>query len=82
MALLKTRVTFFETEEGKDIKLKLQQMNESGLYNTTSSYSANSMLYPDNLIPFVDKHMNYINAHPKLEISKYLANLKLMTRIR
>lgn len=79
---IKTRRSFFETEEGRDIKLELQQMDSSGLYNTTSSYSANSLLYPDNRIPFVDKHMNYLIDHPSLEASKYLANIKLMARIR
>jgi len=51
-------------------------------YNTDSSYSANSLQYADNLIPFVDKHMNYLNSHPKVEADQYIANIKLMSRIR
>jgi hypothetical protein len=82
MAIQKTRNDFFQTEEGKIIKDKLLRMAEDGLYNTSSSFSANSDTYPDNLIPFVDKHMNYLMTHPNIEADKYLANIKLITRIR
>jgi hypothetical protein len=78
----KTRKGFFDTEEGKEIKRKLQQMTRDSTYNTTSSYSTNSLLYSDNLIPFVDKHMNYLINHPSLEAKKYLANIRLITRVR
>jgi len=82
MAVLKSRTSFFETEAGKEIKMELQQMSESELYNTKSTYTANSLLYPDHLISFVDKHMNYIINHPALEPSTYVANIKLMTKVR
>ncbi len=82
MASFKTRTSFLESEEGKDIKRKLQQMAADRTYNTASSYSANSSQYPDHLMSFVDKHMHYLNIHPKLDATMYLANLQLMTRIR
>ncbi len=82
MALLKTRKSFFETNEGREVKRELQRLDASSLYNTAPSYSSNSVLYPDNRIPFVDKHMNYLINHPSLEASKYIANIKLMTRLR
>lgn len=82
MALQKTRKDFLDTEEGKDIKLKLQNMVGDDSYNTAPSYNSNTVLYPDNLIPFVDKHMNYLMSHPRLEASQYLANVKLITRLR
>jgi hypothetical protein len=82
MAVVKRRSAFFETPEGKEIKLELQQIASSNSYNTVSSYSANSLLYPDNLIPFVDKHINYLIDHPSLEADKYLANIRLMTKVR
>lgn len=81
MTSICTRNGFFETEEGRHVKEELQLLAESSQYNTASIYSANSLLYPDNLIPFVDRHMDYLVKHPLLEPSKYLANLKLMTRI-
>jgi hypothetical protein len=80
--MLKQRKDFFASEEGISIRRKLQDMTKSTLFNTTSSYSTNTELYPDNLIPFVDKHMNYLLTHPNLESSKYFANLQLMVRVR
>lgn len=77
----KTRRDFFDTEEGKEIKQKLQKIAEDSNYNTPSSYSSNTILYPDNLIPFVDKHMHYLVNHPKLEPNQYLANVMLVTRL-
>jgi hypothetical protein len=82
MATFKTRSGFLDSEEGLDIRQKLQFMMVDSQYNTSSSYSANSMLHPDNLISFVDKHMNYLNVHPNLDAWMYIANLRLMTRIR
>ena len=82
MLTQKTRTGFFESEEAKVIRQELQDMMISGKYHTPSSYTTNGMQYPDNLIPFVDKHMNYLNAHPKLDAEMYLTNLRLMTRAR
>jgi hypothetical protein len=82
MALQKTRKGYFETEEGKEIKRILQRMAGDNSYNTVSSYSANTLLYPDNLIPFVEKHMEYLMSHPSLEANQYLANIKLITKVR
>ncbi|HXR49841.1 MAG TPA: hypothetical protein VN778_02340, partial [Verrucomicrobiae bacterium] len=74
--------SFLDSQEAKDIRRALQQMALDSSYSTASSYSADSLTYPDNLIPFIDKHMNYLNAHPKLDASMYLANIKLMSRVR
>lgn len=82
MATQKSRKDFLDTEEGRDIKLKLQHMEDDCLYNTAPSYNSNTELYPDNLIPFVDKHINYLINHPKLEARQYLANVRLVTRLR
>lgn len=82
MATQKTRKDFIETQEGKGVKQILQQMVGDSTYNTAPSYSTNDQLYPDNLIPFVDRHMSYLISHPTVEASKYLANIKLMTRVR
>jgi hypothetical protein len=82
MALQKTRKDFFDTEEGRDIQLEFQQMTSDKRYNTAPSYNSNTLRYPDNLIPFVDKHMQYLVNHPSLVASQYLANIKLITRKR
>lgn len=82
MATLKKRVSFFDSEEGLKIEEMLRQMTQDAAFNTEASYSTNSARYPDNLIPFVDKHMNYLNAHPNTDPHQYIANLRLMTRFR
>jgi len=77
-----TRTGFFDTQEAKDIRQRFQGMADSSSYNTESSYSANGILHPDNLISFVDRHMNYLNSHPMLDAEMYLKNVRLMTLIR
>lgn len=81
MATLKKRINFANTEEGVAIEHKLQLMFADKLYNTKSSFSTNSVLYPDGQIPFVDKHMNYLCSHPSVNPQHYLSNLRLMTRL-
>jgi len=76
------KVKFIESEEGIEIARILEQMASDDTYNTESSYSANSELYPDNLIPFVDKHMNYLSSHPTTDPRHYMSNLRLMTRVK
>jgi len=82
MSLTKKKINLLESEEGTRIKQTLQFMVANTAYNTEPSYSANTVVYPNNLIPFVDKHLNYLNSHPSVDIEHYLANLRLMTRIR
>jgi hypothetical protein len=78
----KKRSTFFDSEEAKDIRQALQTMLVSDQYNTASSYTTDRSQYPDNLMPFIDKHMNYLCAHPAVDATIYLANIRLMTRDR
>ncbi|MEO6761755.1 MAG: hypothetical protein ABI220_05310 [Candidatus Saccharimonadales bacterium] len=61
---------------------KLQAMEVDDSLNTESTYCANSELYPDNQMPFADRHIAYLKAHPKLDPQHYLANLRLMIRVR
>lgn len=82
MPTLKRKVNFFESEEGIEIADTLRLMAEDLAFNTASSYSANTVLHPDNLISFVEKHMNYLNTHPAINPREYISNLRLMTRRR
>ncbi len=82
MPTLKRKVNFFESEEGIEIAATLRLMAEDLAFNTESSYSANTVLHPDNLISFVEKHMNYLNTHPAINPREYISNLRLMTRRR
>lgn len=81
MATVKKRVSFFDSEEGIAVKDALDAMAKDKCYNTTDSYSANLARNPNNLISFTDKHMNYLNSHPKIDPGQYIANLRLMTKI-
>ncbi|CAN5456799.1 hypothetical protein BH10PAT3_BH10PAT3_7870 [soil metagenome] len=82
MPTAKKKINLYESEEGAIIQKELRAMAADLAYNTGSSYSADSSAYSDNLIPFVDKHMRYLIVHPSVDPVHYLANLRLMTRIR
>lgn len=80
MPTYKKKPPFFETEEGLEIRQVLIKMAADPAFNTLASYSANTETYPDNQIPFVNKHMNYLRTHPATDPRHYIANLRLMTR--
>ena len=82
MSTKKKSINFFESEEGQEVERTLISMALDKAYNTEASYSANIETYPNHQIPFVDKHMNYLRAHPATDPTQYLSNLRLMTRIR
>lgn len=73
---------FFDTETSVRVKKTLQMMASDSTYMTEPSYSANTTLYPDNQMPFVNKHMEYLRTHPATDPEQYLSNLRLMTRVR
>jgi len=82
MATTNKKVNLFETEEGMIIKKALELMVADKAYHTESTYTADSANYTDNVLPFVDKHMKYLGSHPSVNPKQYLANLRLITRIR
>ncbi len=81
MATIKKRISFVDSEEGVEIAQTLQLMTKDSSYNTVPSYSANAVRYPNNLMPFVDKHMNYLDTHPSIDPYLYISNVRLMTHI-
>jgi hypothetical protein len=82
MSMVRKRAAFLDSVEGAEIARTLKQMSTDERYNTKPSYSANTDVYPNNLIPFVDKHMAYLSTHPSTNPEHYIANLRLMTRLR
>jgi hypothetical protein len=82
MPTYKKRPDFFNSEDGVLTLQVLEAMAVDSSYNTEPSYSANTMLYPNNLIPFVDKHMIYLRDHPRINPQQYISNLRLMTKIK
>ncbi len=69
---------FLESDEVIVIRLALEGMVSDASYNTEAKYTVN----PANSLSFVDKHLTYLCAHPKLNPQHYLSNLRLMTRIK
>lgn len=76
------KISFSDSDEGRATKQKLQRMLTDNTYMTAPSYSANTGLYPNNLIPFVDKHMEYLRSHPATNPEHYLSNLRLISRLK
>jgi hypothetical protein len=64
------------------VREKLMAMVQDPAFKIEPSYTANSDLYPNNLMPFIDKHMEYLLQHPSVDVEHYIRNLRLMYRKR
>jgi hypothetical protein len=82
MPTAKKRPDLFSTQEGVLVEEALKSMALDTSYATIDTYSANSEAHPDHLVTFVEKHMSYLRSHPSVDPDHYLANLRLMTRVR
>lgn len=82
MATAKKRENFPDTDEGRMLIAELKAMVKDGQYMTDSTYISNTDAYPNNQLPFIDKHIEYVRTHPSVDIDMYLSNLRLMTKIR
>ena len=82
MSVTKRKSDFFTSEEAATARQLLVQMVEDIRYNTAPSYAADSARYPNNLLPFIDKHMNYLYDHPMINPGQYVSNLRLITRLK
>lgn len=82
MPTMKSIADFFSSDVGVDARLQLVCMSDDPVYNTRATYTSDQSMYPNNLVPFVDKHMRYLSTHPQVEMQTYIANLRLMTRSR
>ena len=65
-----------------EVREILQQMTVDTAFNTDSTYSPNTNLYPDKTVTFVEQHMAYLEAHHAVRSGDYIANLRLKTRLR
>ncbi len=79
-AYIKSRMKSYMQEE-EIIKI-LQEMAADNTYHTKSGYTVNSEVYADHVIPFVEKHVSYLNKHPHVDPKHYLSNLRLMLKVR
>jgi hypothetical protein len=77
------KIDYFNSEEGTRIRERLHQMELDDKYHTkVSSYTTDGAHFPDNQMPFVVKHLTYLNTHPNVDPEQYLSNLRLKLRIR
>ena len=76
------RPNFYETDKAEEVKAILVKMQTDLLYATGSTYSANVEKHPDHQITFVEKHMEYLNSHPDVNPDQYVANLRIITKLR
>ena len=60
----------------------LQAMQDDPSFITQTGYRANIALWPENTITFIDTHLAYLRAHPKVDSHTYISNLKLRLRKR
>ena len=82
MPTVSKRPNFFETEEGAEVEEMLRSMEADAAFNTQSSYIADSVNFPGNVLSFMEKHKRYIIANPTIDPRSYVANLRLKTRLR
>ena len=82
MPTIKKRADFYKSEEGEQVATELRTMVSDSIYMTTPTYSANTTLYPGNVVTFVEKHMKFLSEHQEVNITQYMSNLRLMSRIR
>lgn len=82
MPSARKRSNFFDSEEGLKARERLSALVESSDYITDDGFSSDAEQYPDGVMPFVDKHMEYLRTHPQIQIDHYIANLRLRTRSR
>jgi hypothetical protein len=68
---------YLQTDEGQKAKQLLEAMAASTQYNTQASYSPGA-----HDLTFVEKHLDHLSQHSYLQSQAYIANLKLMTKIR
>lgn len=76
------RPGFLLSEEATYIRKQLENMEQDPEYDTRPTYSANTTLYPDHMVSFSDKHMKYLETHPRVDCIYYVSNLRLITKIR
>ena len=69
---------FLDSSEALEIRDLLKDMMTDPEFNTKSMYSPSA----GGDVLFVDKHMDYLSQHTALNVSHYLSNLRLMTRVR
>lgn len=82
MPTVSKKSNILTSEEGQIIRAELESMQSDKRYHTKNTYTANETDFPDNVMPFVDKHMLYLSKHSELDPQHYLSNLRLKIKVR
>lgn len=77
-----TKATALKNMEEAGFHDALRVMEKDRTLKTEPGYSGNVAMYPDHKIPFIEKHVAYMLAHPKVDPKHYLSNLRLMLRVK
>jgi len=70
-----TQRRFYASDDCITARMALQHLVDNPLYNTDSSY------FSGNELGFVDRHLYYLSTHPTTQLTGYISNLRLMTKI-
>ncbi len=68
------------TEE--EITLKLKELENDPSMSTKDAYSPAATDWPDNRMPFVERHLAYLKSHKLVDAEGYLSNLALIIKKR
>jgi hypothetical protein len=68
--------------EESEIVEALRVLEANPAMVTNSAYRANTEKWPTNRASFVEVHTAYLKLHPTVNPQYYLANLRLMLRVR
>lgn len=76
------RIDIYNSEVGTEVRNSLISLENDPKYITEVSYTSNAEMYPDGVMPFVERHLLYLHQHPAVNPAYYLSNLRLKLKIR
>lgn len=79
-AYIKSKMKHYIKEN--EVMQALQSMMDDESFHSKPGYSVNTDNYPDHAVPFAEWHLNYLKTHPQVDPQHYLANLRLMLKVR
>lgn len=80
MPTAKRTVDFLISDEGVWCRTALETMEQDAAFHTEPSFTSDEEHFPDNLMPFVMTHMNYLTKHAEVNPRQYISNLRLRSR--
>ena len=66
----------------EEVTSALEELQNDPSMNSSSMYSPTATQYPENQLPFVEIHLNYLRKNKHVVASRYIANLKIMIKKR